>query len=375
MPILPPATATALAERARQLLRDAADLTSGRDPNYIRDAEPESIFEALPLAAARQGCRRYADNPGEYSGRRQARVERACRPYLDNIGYGEPPEIELPFRGGQCAAKYIVGFTLDPSFPGQSTGTILVVGPVRGIREETQSNGSRRVFLQANSGGVFSGECSNVVNPTGPQDIFLGSYTPSGPGSARINFLTPCSGDDCGNPDPIIFPPKPPSTPGPTREPFTRVPDIDVDIEVTVNPDLTIDIDFGVGPVTIDPFGDDDGGGGTGGPGTPGSPEGTGLGGDAEGEAPEGQVLTGLRISFVEPPIGGKEYAPGVYRGVCYIYMGTPDGLDHDPAGAMLRDGQFVYAEKDYLTRWLVTANMGYNLLVTPFYRPAEAEE
>jgi hypothetical protein len=84
-------------------------------------------------------------------------------------------------------------------------------------------------------------------------------------------------------------------------------------------------------------------------------------------------MLWGLRIDIDTVPLGAKLYAPGVYRGVAYIYMGDDDGLDHDPAGAMLTDGQFVLAERDYLTKWRVAANDGYNLTVTPYYKPMQA--
>lgn len=374
MPALPPATGAALAERARQLLRDAAELTSGTDPNYIRDAQPESIFEAIPLAAARQGCRRYADNPDEYSGRRQARVERACRPYLDSLDYGEGPQIDLPFRGGQCAGvTYVVNWTETQYFAGDCS--TLVGNPSVGFR------GPIGPVFYTGAAPCPAAKGLQAFLPTGDGPQIIGGA--GGGVSITINSIVREDGlpDDCGNPVPEIRPPIPPPTPGPPREPFVRPPDVDIDIDVEVNPDLTIDIDFGTGPVTIDPFGDGGDGGGDGGGGAPpgdvgdpGSPEDTGEGGDADGEAPEGSVLTGLRIDFVEPPIGGKEYAPGVFRGVCYVYMGTPEGLDHDPAGAMLRDGQFVYAEKDNLTRWAVSANRGYNLRVTPYYRPVEAE-
>lgn len=375
MPALPQVTAAALARRARDLLRDAAELTSGRDPNYIRDAQPDSVFEAIPLAAARQGCRRYADKPEQYSGRRQARVERACRPYLDSIGYGEQPSIEVPFRGGQCSDVYTVNYTLNPDNAGSTTGFLQARGPIAGIRREQAQTGSWITTLGCH-GLVLSGSpnCRQIAEQGFAYRNIGGAKAPAdGPGP-RINSITPCGLDNCGSPPPDITYPVPP-TPGPVREPFVRVPDIDVDIDIEVNPDLTIDVDFGTGPITIDPFGDEGGGGGAGEPGTPGSPSDTGAGGDAEGEAPEGQVLTGLRIDFVEPPIGGNEYAPGVFRAVCYIYMGTAEGLDHDPAGAMLRSGQFVYAEKDFLTRWAVSANAGYNLRVTPYYSPLEGEE
>lgn len=375
MPALPPATGVALAERARELLRDAAELTSGADPNYIRDAQPESLFEAIPLAAARQGCRRYADNPDEYSGRRQARVERACRPYLDDIGYGQPPALALPFRGGQCpGVLYRVEFSATNDNGSRFTVEQIVGGPVIGTFVDPPDGLGRRA-----AGIVASLTNGSTVKLT---QITLQDPATNPNPALRVVRREDNGPDDCGNPVPVIEPPVPPPTPGPIREPFTRPPDIDIDIDVEINPDLTIDVDFGTGPVTIDPFGDggEGGDGGAGGAppgdvGEPGSPEETGPNGDAEGEAPEGTVLTGLRIDFVEPPIGGKEYAPGVFRGVCYVYMGTAEGLDHDPAGAMLRDGQFVYAEKDNLTRWSVSANRGYNLRVTPYYRAVEAEE
>lgn len=374
MPPLPQASGAAFAERAQQLLKDAAELTSGRDPSLIRDLEPQSAFEAIPLAAARQGCRRYADNPELYSGRRQARVERACRPYLDDIGYGTPPDIRKPFEGGQCPGTF---YTATLRFYNITTGAVTGdatfdgFGPV-GIRaggNQQPSPGS-----PTPPGTTYQPGRELTFNGV-PRVSWDGAFGIR-PG-AEVLSIVPRSGepDNCGDPPPDVRGPVPPSNPGPVREPFNPSPDINIDIDVEINPDGTINVDFGTGPVTIDPFGDEpSGGGGGGGIGDPGTPEETGPAGGAEGEAPEGQILTGLRINFVSPPVGGNEYAPGVYRGVCYVYMGTADGLDHDPAGAMLRDGQFVYAEKDFLTRWSVSANRGYNLRVTPYYRPAEAE-
>jgi hypothetical protein len=105
--------------------------------------------------------------------------------------------------------------------------------------------------------------------------------------------------------------------------------------------------------------------------GTAGS---TGAGGEEEGEAPEGKELWALKIDITSFPETPNEYAPGVYRGVCYVYMGDENGLDHDPAGAMLRDGQLVLAEKEGLTKYRVAANPGYNLLVTPYWRKPRKE-
>jgi hypothetical protein len=121
------------------------------------------------------------------------------------------------------------------------------------------------------------------------------------------------------------------------------------------------------------------GGGATGAPagpppggGQPGEPVETGVGGDAEGEAEDGEQLWALKINIIAFPPNPNEYAAGVYRAVCYVYLGDSNGLDHDPAGSMVRDGQLVLAERDYLTHWQVAANDLYNLRVTPYYKPME---
>lgn len=375
MPQLTGGVAAELAQRARALLRNAAFATSGIDPLYLRDAEPEGPIEALVVAGARQGCRRYASNPGDMTTAREVRIERACRPYLDSLG-ADAPDFNLPFRGGQCCGvTYQFTYTFRNPNTGELTDSVQTASNVQivGLAPER----SNQPAQPTKSGGVRFRSC-----PTGQiQDVYLGTTFEGAPLDQSIKNISIIGGapDSCGNPPVEVTPSAPRLPTQPRREPFNPSPGINVDIDVEVNPDFSIDIDFGTGPITIDPFADEGGDGGGGappvGPGEPGSPGDTGEGGDAAGEAPEGQILTGLRINFLEPPIGGKEYAAGVYRAVCYIYMGTEDGLDHDPAGAMLRDGQFVYAEKDFLTRWSVSANAGYNLRVTPYYRPAEAEE
>jgi hypothetical protein len=54
--------------------------------------------------------------------------------------------------------------------------------------------------------------------------------------------------------------------------------------------------------------------------------------------------------------------------------MGDENGLDHDPAGAMLKSGQLVLAEKEGLTKYLVSANLGYDLTITPYWREPRKE-
>jgi hypothetical protein len=106
--------------------------------------------------------------------------------------------------------------------------------------------------------------------------------------------------------------------------------------------------------------------------GDPGGPSDTGAGGEAEGEAPEGSILVGLKIDILASPSKARQFAPGVFRGACYIYMGAASNLDQDYGGSMLKSGQFFFAEKENLTHWLVSANSGYNHRVTPYYREVE---
>jgi hypothetical protein len=84
-------------------------------------------------------------------------------------------------------------------------------------------------------------------------------------------------------------------------------------------------------------------------------------------------MLWGVKVAITTAPPNANQFAPGIYRGVCYVYMGDANGLDSDPAGATMTSGQMVLAERDYLTKWRVVANAGYNLSVTPYYKDSEA--
>lgn len=384
MPPISSDQASFIVETGKEILQTAADLTSGRDPTYIRDAQPDNVIDALALAAARQGCRRYQQKGGDYSSRRAARAERACRPYLDSLEPGKGPQIELPFRGGQCPVAYNVTFNATGASAACNPiefGTVTVsagTGPIsiRKVHNTAQSS---------QSGGLCPGFTYNnvILKNAAGESVLVGQGR--GIRLNSISFARVGGGlDNCGNPPPDFEPPPAPSTPlPPGPQPFTRLPDIDVDVDVTINPDFSINVDIGTGPITIDPFADpptEEPGGDTGpsdGPpgdiGEPGTPEDTEPGGEASGCAPEGSVLVGVKVNILSVPANVREFFPGVYRGVCYAYMGTPGNLDHDPAGSMLRDGQFIFAERDNLTCYEVRANTGVILRVTPYYRSVEA--
>lgn len=386
----------AVATEIPNFFNDSVQQFVAGEGEYLASGEPSSVISKIGQEVGRAYCRAYGAAPGSVNGDRVSRVEKACRPYLDSIGAPQGPTIKVPFVGGQCSGvTYQVQYGAtatasgcDGSNPNVRTrpfGNVSTprVGPIGSI-ELIPANptncgfGNYDLRVRRPNGTLLFGS-DNVFSPgvSGNARMTLDSFTPA---VVRVDGLP----DDCGSLPPVVT--DPPSFPNPTPPPFRFNPDPDIDIEIDVDilPDAQITFNIGGGPITIDPFADGDGGGDGGGGGSgpppgdvgePGTPGDTGDGGDADGEAPPGEVLTGLKINFLTPPVGGNEYAPGIYRGVCYVYMGTADGVDHDPAGAMLRDGQFIFAEKDNLTNWFVSANPGYNLRVTPYYRPVEGEE
>jgi hypothetical protein len=180
--------------------------------------------------------------------------------------------------------------------------------------------------------------------------------------------------DNCGSLPPTYTPPGTP-TGLPTLEPT-----VTVNVPGIGDIDLTVDFDEDGNPVVCIPALDicatimlpiDDSpaaGPGPGDIGEPATPKDSGVGDEAEGEAPEGQVLGALKINILATPPNANQYAPGVFRGAAYIYLGTSVGLDQDFAGSMLTDGQLILPEKDNLTHWKIVSNPGYNLRVTPYY-------
>lgn len=386
--ILPVAVGFAAGTQADLMMRDGLDQLRQGGPNYLRDGDPDSVAGKIGQAVGRSACRRYAVGNVGLTPEKAERYERACRPYLEEAGYGPGPGVFQPFKNGQCACsvyrlQYTISGTSDqfgtPFTP--ITGDFRVRGPVSALR---QVNGAGFLYSHRGRATFSSGAtpvcASSAVNSsTGP------AFSSSD--AKVVQTLTLISGpDNCGGPEPVGE--NTDREPDPTGNPFrfNPAPNIDVDINTVVNVDGTVTFNIGTGPIKIDPFNRDtgrkddpgggDGGGGGGGdptpePGTPGSPSDTGAGsGGADGDAPEGKVLTGVRLDILEFPGSRSRFTDEVDRGVAYVYMGAPvEGLGLEPTGSLVRTGQFFFAQKDYLTRHSVRANLGYNIRVTPYYR------
>jgi hypothetical protein len=355
----------------RTFLPDAG-VTLGGQPvrDFLAGSAPSNPWSAVQYNAGREACRRWAAGKG--SGilpSREAFMRDTCTPFIESeYGPVGDASADPPFPGGQCTFAYQIRGN-------DGTGAFFIPGTINGPLTEVSQTLTVPIGSGVAGTGTFRIRATNAAGGTIFNDV--NTFNPSGFGPVPI----PVGGgpDTCGDlpgewdpgapvtgiPGPAPIPP-PPGMPWP-------FPGVDI----TVNPDGTIGIDFGddTPPETVDPgvepscpVGPPPGGG------TPATPVETEPGVPAEDEAPPGEMLWGLKVNILETPENPNVYAPGVYRAVCYIYMGDDDGLDHDPAGAMMTDGQFVLAERDYLTKFRVAANIGYKLSVTPYYKPMEAE-
>lgn len=369
--------AAAVATEIPAIFDDALSLAIAGEGSYLATGSPSSIPGKISQAAGRSACRIYGSGSVELSASAATRYESACRPYLASLGAGAPAELKIPFSGGQCAGVFYQFKRTGANSSGTPLSESQYIcsgqygGPLSVEKVEFNNGASARFEVVSR---LANGSIQRTV-------LFQGPNTPQI--FATIKDVVRCDGlaDTCGNPPPEVKQPAPGPDGSPPPFRFNPDPGLSVDIDVDLNPDGSITFDIGTGDITIDPFPDGDGGGGGGGvvptprPGAAGASSDTGAGaggegGSAEGEAPEGKVLTGVKVSVLAASPDRRRYTKDVDRGVAYVYMGTPtEGLGLEPTGATLRDGQFFFAQKDYLTSWRVTARLGYNLRITPYYK------
>ena len=385
MAITPQDIAQQAGQVAKGILGAVPGVASGAAALYIKEGTPSGVIPNVGVALARKACRRYAENPDGPPGPVAAALEDVCRPYLDDIGYGSGPGIELPFRGGQCPGVNYSVTIQSESFPfsdcstfGPGASTNGYSGPIRGLRFAVVSPSGELCTPGQNAAYLQHG-------PLGNETAVAGAGF--GVTASILNVVPEIPGTpECGNPPPIVTQPGPPAIPDPPGpEPYSPGPGIDIDIDVEIGPEGNITFNIGTGPIVIDPFGGSGGGGDGGGSpvsglppgdiGSPAAPVPTDPAGNASGCAPANSVLVGVKVNIVSAPPYGSEYDPLVRRGVCYVYMGTSANLGLIPEGVAMRSGQMFFAPLDNLTCWEVNANTGYVLQVIPYYRALEPEE
>lgn len=388
---MPPLPITAGQALLRNLGNEAKALIQ-RDNNPLLDpggflADPDTppLSQQPAKALGRAICRAWARRPGDSNNPAADRLYGgACNEYLDTLDeLPEPGVIGRPFEGGQCSAVYTISYTLNPRNPEQTTGFLQARGPIAGIRAEQAVSGSWIATLGCH-GLVLSGNqnCRSIADQGFAYRNIGGANAPGdGPGP-RINSVTPCGLDNCGDPAPIYEGPFSPTIVVPIVPVIIDLPDIgEVNVDVNILPDATINLcseDLDTCVTIAPPGGGDDGGGGVGPDdlvpdgGLAGSPADTGNGGVASGEAPPGNELVGVRVEVLEAPIGFNQYANNaavVYRGIGYVRMGYTGRLALDVGASAVISPQFFLAPVRGLTAWEHRANTGFINRVTPFYR------
>lgn len=350
-------------------------------PNFLADTSPIVAAGQPTRQILRAACRSYARGGGPQNLPGFDGVWGGlCQPYLDSIN--ESPtggSLEPPFTGGQCAQGYLVWGQIDGTdIQIGGLTPVNMVGPLRPTgRRDVPAPGqpfsdSMRTFFDFDTG-------------SGPASVGV-PWRLSFPSSRTYRVDAQGQSDNCGNPpveyDPPRIKPGLPTLP-PTPVDFPGVGPINIDVGFDPQGNLTVNLpDIGVEvPIEV-PFdisigeGGDDGGGPAAPPpgdvGDPGQPQEPGPGGEAAGEAPEGSVLTGVRVQVLGIPNSRNKYTEDVYRGAYYVYMGVPGLLDLDFGGAMVRTDQFFFAELLNLTSWRVSANTGWSIRATPYFRSAE---
>lgn len=360
-------------------------------PQLIAGAPPGDPLGNFQRRIGRRTCDRWA--AGERDGIlpfQDSYYRTLCTPYL-GANMPRPSVIDPTFSGGQCAGViYSVSGTFTISAHLCSNGNfvnttrgnlasfvgVTLTGPVDSITIENFGTACRGIPTGVQCRIIDQGGARNRTFQLNPvQTTFNFQEMRIAPVLTRVDMLP----DDCGNGVPTFTPAPPVAIPDPTPGPIggpTGYPFPNLDVDINADGDIVINFGDGEPPVVFDPTAPGGFGGGSGRSpgdiGTPSTPADTGSGGESEDEAPGGSVLSALKINLLDVPLAAREYAPGIYRAVCYIYMGTIDGMDQDFAGSMCADGQIVFPELDNLTNWKVVANVGYNLRITPFYREAE---
>lgn len=309
-----PAFGIAATLAAGAILKFEAENVLNDGPSGLLDPDPGGAVASVAQAIARQTCRRYAAGVPGLDETTAVNLERVCRPYLDNIGAGEGPKIDLPFRGGQCpGVTYLVTFQLRRFINGAWTYTnpnqTVATGPVSiGKAAPTDVAGCEAQGLFAANAAILNGN-GTIARTLSNQCVdLLPGYI--------IGAITRTDGqaDTCGNPEPDFEPPVPPVEPEPPSEPFNPSPDIDIDIEVNLRPDSLIEVNLGFGPIVIPVFGE----GGEGGePG--GDPDTSPPAPEPGPELPGGNGGNGGDDNFGDPPAGRR------WVGCCIRITGTPE--------------------------------------------------
>lgn len=380
-----PADRLAMAELVRVAIRrlflpDAGVTLSGQPVrDFLAGPAPANLFSRVQWDIGRESCRRWASGkPVSILPQRESFLRDTCTPYITStFGPLGPGQVTDGFTGGQCPGVIyaVSGRRINEDGTVNSTWSngcgSFRYGPI-GLYRQVSGSTLSMGFTYRNSSGVTQQAEQWAAVPTSSAKII-------------IDTVTRCDGlpDSCGNAPPTYDPgpprtgiPGPAPIPNPPGNPWPFGP-----VNITVNPDGTITVDFGddTPSVTIDPGAPPDSPGDVAPttPGDPGTPATTGSGGESSGTAPAGSELSGVGVEILSFPPNAARFQNNShqpFRGAGYIAMGYPGLLGVDMSGGVINLAQFFHAQQRGCTAWRVSANIGFNLRCTPYYREVNPE-
>jgi hypothetical protein len=97
--------------------------------------------------------------------------------------------------------------------------------------------------------------------------------------------------------------------------------------------------------------------------------------GDITGCAEDGKILTGIKIEINRIPVGENPGSGGLYRNVCWIWMGpSQDQLDLVIDGRFLESGQFIIPDSNNCRCYRVRPSPLWGLSVQAYSRPEKED-
>jgi hypothetical protein len=368
-------------EGVRNSIRDV--FNAATDPaGLIRDGAAGSAYNGLGVEAVRGVCRAWGSGKHPLGG--IPAVDNfygsLCKPYLESINAwpGDGTLTFPTFSGGQCSTVYssYASGTTTSSNTGATTpfnDALGMQGPVLEWFYFLDGTSLKRRYRDSNfPNGTTSVVRNNVASFNISQTIVRNDGQPDNCGDLPVDYSNaPGEPIDPGADEPV-------NIPGPYGD-FDINVSFGDDGDIILCPPNNVDVPCVSIPGPSEPKGPQNpinpGPHSPNDQGEPGTPQLTGDGGAASGEAPEDSILVGVRVELVnaQSPARPDVTTNGTfYRGALYCYLGSDNGLDLQPEGAIVKFPQFFYAP-EVSTKWNVIANLGYSLRVIPYFRRVDS--
>ena len=355
--------------------------------DFLRDDLPQNApgMGKFAQEVGRRACRQYARNRANFGIIAYDPVwSDSCNPYLDSIDEGptQNGSYEPLHEGGQCAVQYNAFYSTTTYDQFGNVVQVVESGPAPiGPGPLTFE---RRPDIPISGGGSFRNQTVAIAANGNEVGLSGDRFEAFGLAQSTEGRVARADGqpDDCGNAPGEYAPPGYPPNLPPIPPPTNPGPGFGDNWDVNLNPDGTFEIcingecsdpippgpgDSPPGDPSEDP-GEEDGDPQENDPNNP-------QDGDITGCAEDGKILTGIKIEITQTPPSEVPGAGGLYRKVCWVWMGpSQDQLDLVADGRYLEDGQFVIPDANNCRCYKVRPSPLWGLRVQAFSRPEKED-